>query len=105
QALVSEIYQQQVGDEICMAFSSCGAEFVHSPHSVDLNMASLAVRSAATTMERILTTKMDIVRQRIRVLLSSSRKPFAEPFFAGSVPQLLNGQQVVADHLLNNLRN
>lgn len=106
QALLSDIYRKQIGDEICMAFSSFGKEFSFTTDLIDLRDKTRAVYLAATFLEKILDTKQNEIKKKVRLLFALSSTPTTNAFFTEKTRMGdLTGQQVIAENILNVLYN
>lgn len=101
QALLSEIYREQIGEEVCMAFSSFGKEFSFTADLIDHCDKASAVRLAATFLEKILDTKQDEIKKKVRLLLALSSIPKTNAFFTKKIRTGdLTGQRVIAETIL-----
>ena len=71
QAIISEIYRRQFGEDICMALSSFGEEFTLAENTVDQNNPAAPAQEVAKKLEFILTHRQKQINQKLEVILSS----------------------------------
>lgn len=84
-----------------MAFSSFGKEFSFTADLIDHCDKASAVRLAATFLEKILDTKQDEIKKKVRLLLALSSIPKTNAFFTKKIRTGdLTGQRVIAETIL-----